>query len=126
MIVKICCKCKRELPIDNFCKDNSQRDKLSITCKGCQKAYRDKPKVKQARAKYKKIYRSKNKDKIKEFKDQWDIDNRYKIKQYIEDNKDRKKIRDKLYKLENKLKISRYNKKYRKKNQIKIKSNKMP
>lgn len=34
---KICSKCKRELPIEMFNKDNSRSDKLSMCCKDCTK-----------------------------------------------------------------------------------------
>ncbi len=107
METKICYKCKKELPIDNFYKDNSQKDKLGVICKRCIKDYQEKNKDKirtrekstDKKNKYMKIYRSEHKDKIKELKKSW-----------YEKNKDRKIIRDKKYKAENKDKITEYQK----------------
>lgn len=36
---KVCSKCKRELPIEMFCKDKSKSDVLNIYCKQCLKEY---------------------------------------------------------------------------------------
>lgn len=36
---KVCSKCKRELPISEFCKDKSRVDGLQNYCKGCNKKY---------------------------------------------------------------------------------------
>lgn len=102
METKICCKCKRELPIDNFYKDNSRRDKLGLTCKWCIKKYQEKNKdrIKASekdnvkKAKYMKIYRLEHKAIIKEQINNWKKKNKDKIKQYKEKMKEKRKKLD--------------------------------
>jgi len=41
MKIKICSKCKEELPITEFHTDRNTKDRLCYTCKSCQKIYKE-------------------------------------------------------------------------------------
>lgn len=98
---KVCSKCKRELPLDAFAKNKSEKDGLQKRCTECRKedyrqnrekilernkAYRQNNKEKCAEADRK--YREKNKDRIHERQKIWRQNNkeklREKMKQYNE------------------------------------------
>ncbi len=95
--VKICPKCKRELPFNSkyFGSRKDRNMGLHYQCKDCLK-------------KYKKQYKKDNKDKIKE-----------KNKKYREKNKEKIKIKNKEYNQKNKIKINEYQKQWRKENREK-------
>lgn len=108
---KKCTGCKIEKEISLFSIDNRAKDKLQIRCKDCQ-------------IKYKKEYRSKNKEKIKLSGQIYRELNKEKEKKrhaiYRENNKEKERIRHKKYVEENKEKIAIKNKKYYKKAKIKL------
>lgn len=62
----MCYKCKRELPITEFCKDRSKKDGLSPECRECS-------------SKRSKDYRERNKEKLKEKYLKYYSENREKI-----------------------------------------------
>lgn len=53
---KICSKCRRELPIEQFNKDSSKSDGLNIQCKDCVAAYRKSPEGKEVSKRARKKY----------------------------------------------------------------------
>lgn len=79
--MKICNRCKRELPEEKFSKDASKKDGLRTICKDCthakQKQYRSENKEKIALAKKK--YVEENKEKISEYKKKYNEENKEKI-----------------------------------------------
>ena len=38
-LTKVCPKCGRELPLSEFCKDKTSKDRLSYWCKSCKREY---------------------------------------------------------------------------------------
>lgn len=74
---KKCCKCERDLPLDQFNKNIKSKDGLRSQCKSC-------------RSESRKIYNQKNKVRIKEHN-----------RKYREANRDRLNERDRLYKSRN-------------------------
>lgn len=64
METKVCSKCGRELPIENFSKSNSTKDGLQYICKECNKKYYNNHTEKMKE--YRKKYNSENKELINE------------------------------------------------------------
>jgi len=122
--MKICTKCKEELPAttEYFHKSNKTKSGIRGDCKKCAKEYNTHNKEKLNN--YFKEYYQENKDKKlkqnKEYRDK----NREEIlkqrKQYRENNKESKAITDKRYYIENKEQILSYHKRYREENKNKI------
>ena len=63
-MLKYCSHCKRELPIEKFGKNRSEKDGFQRWCKECKKAYYEENKVEILSKNLE--YRKKNADKIKE------------------------------------------------------------
>lgn len=97
--MKKCCTCKILKELNEFCKDNKQRDKLNLTCRSCIKISRDKYKHKHIaqkktyreknkghKAEYDLIYREQNKEKIKQHKINWELKNKNNIIHRIKRN----------------------------------------
>jgi hypothetical protein len=103
--MKLCHVCKKEKEKINFSQDKSSKDGLKYKCKECIKNYR-------------KEYNKENKNKNKEY----NIKNKDKIKQikqeYYKNNKETHSIRVKEWQLQNKDKIKNYEKNYKEKNKI--------
>ena len=93
--LKVCGKCKRELPFDCFAQSKSTKDGLYCYCKDC-------------KHKNDKEYTDKNAEYMKEKTKQWQMDNpeRYKemMRQYRDDN--REKIQQ--YREENRERLNQY------------------
>lgn len=98
--IKICCKCHQEKPIGEFYKDKYSKDGFRYECKSCCKLYNEP---------YKKQYRSKNIEKIKQQKRKHYIKNEDKIslyhKQWYIKNKERILLKRKQHYSEHKEKI---------------------
>jgi hypothetical protein len=105
--MKICSKCKRELPIDNFYKDCSTKDGLRHRCKECIK--NDNQASNYARQKK---WKAKNKEHIKR-----------QTKEYKLKNKEEIKTKSKLYYLKNKEACYQRTAKWRKNNIEKVREN---
>jgi len=107
---KVCTKCKNELEITMFSKDNKTKDKLCKQCKICQKEYREKNKEKISND-YKK-YREKNREKLIEYNRKYYKNNTNKCrelsKRYKENNKEYYIIYGRQYHMENKEKLNEY------------------
>ena len=148
MEVKICTKCKVELPIDEFHKLKRGKYGVRSICKECRKKYNGENKNKQDE--YLRSYREKNKDTIsKKKKEYYEVNkdkivkthkayrkltqydekyykqNKYNIDarhiKYYQENKEILAEKTKIYCLKNKDKISECKKKYRSENLKKIK-----
>lgn len=115
--MKICTKCKKELPLDSF--SNSKRNKSGkrSACKECSnidnKIYADKNKHK--KSKYSKEYRKENYNECLKKEKESRHRNKENIKicnrKYRENNKEEEKQRHRKYQKENKEKLSEYHKK---------------
>ena len=98
--MKMCSKCKKELPMTSeyYHKNKAKKDGLASECRECVSKYRKANKHKQ------KEYREKNKEKRKE---------------WLEKNKERRSIKQREYckkwRAKNKERIKEYNKKYKEK-----------
>lgn len=100
---KICYKCRRELPISEFCKDRSKKDGFSPECRECA-------------AKRSKSYRERNKEKLKEKYQKYYAENRDKIlernRKWARENPEKEKAGRKKRYEKNKEHISRRTKEY--------------
>lgn len=104
--MKICGRCKRELPLDMFHKNRSRKDGLSWHCKDCSKeitfARKDKiNKYNEEHRKEKSIYNKRYNDRHKEERAE-------KQRQYRKENKEK----EKEYKIKNKERMAAYHKQY--------------
>lgn len=70
-ITKFCKRCSTEKQIDEFFRDKSKKDGLTIYCKKCHTKICVETRDKSKNNKRAKIYRDKNKDKIKEINKIW-------------------------------------------------------
>lgn len=100
-MMKICRKCGRELPLNEFYKHPAMADGYFNVCKRCKNEYH-------------KEYCKKNKEKIIEYTKQYYEENKKYFKQYYEKNKDFLKENQKKYKKENKEHKKEYMKLFRK------------
>jgi hypothetical protein len=142
--IKICNRCKRELPIGEYYKDKSRCDGLQSACKSCfsemGREYRQKNKEKIAEknreyyqqnkektAEVKREYYQQNKEKIAERGRKYYQQNKEKIaeknREYYQENKEKKrkyyqehKEKKRKYYQENKEKIAERYREYRQKN----------
>ena len=95
MEIKICTKCKRELPLDMFQKDRTKRDGLACRCKECKAEYARQYVIdhREERRAYKKKYWQENKhrlaDERKKYRDAHKEDMRIYHKKHYEENKER-------------------------------------
>lgn len=117
--MKTCSICKTEKNEFDFNKDKSTVDKLTRSCKDCQKEYREKNKDrirkynednKESKYEYNKKYRIKNKSEIVSYR-----------KTHRKSNKKRLNEKSKKYREDNRDYIKEYNKEYREKNKDKFK-----
>ena len=104
--MKKCGRCKRELPLDMFYKNRSEKDGLSWHCKDCSKeiAFARKDKIKKYNEEHRKeksIYNKRYNDKHREERAE-------KQRQYRKDNKEK----EKEYKAKNKERMATYHKQY--------------
>jgi hypothetical protein len=83
--MKICCKCKRELPYECFSKNKNEKDGYHRECKEDVKAYQlaNKEHLKFYQQKYQSVYRTENYDKLMEYDAEWRKNNRDKVKSYV-------------------------------------------
>ena len=90
-MTKICSKCGVEKDVEEFHKDNLNKDGLHSDCKLCRKKYREnnKDKLKQ--------YYIDNKEKIIQYQKQYRENNKDKLKQYQKQHKERILERRKKY-----------------------------
>lgn len=109
--LKKCNKCLLELELVNFCKNNSTKDRLSNTCKSCQKDIHKK-------------YRETNRDNLKLKKSEYYQKNRKKIlkksKNYYNENKEQILTNSKEFSKARKERKKEYNKSYREKNKHRL------
>ena len=96
---KYCSHCKRELPIEKFGKNRSEKDGLQRWCKECKKSYYEENKVEILSKNLE--YQKENADKIKE-----------QSKAYRNANKQKKAEQDRIYRETHKEHLSAYFKKY--------------
>lgn len=106
MEMKKCGRCKRELPLDMFYKNKSEKDGLSWHCKDCSKeiAFARKDKIKKYNEEHRKeksIYNKRYNDKHREERAE-------KQRQYRKENKEK----EKEYKAKNKERMATYHKQY--------------
>jgi len=100
-MIKICRKCKKEKPINEFYKHKGMTDGYLNICKKC---------VLKRVKKYSEI----NRDKIKEYRKKWQMENKNKIKEYRENNPDKIKLwKDRDYQKHKEIYIKRANKYYK-------------
>jgi hypothetical protein len=116
--IKICCKCRRELPIGEYYKNKSRCDGLQKVCKSCfseknRKYYQEN---KERLAEKGRKYRQKNKEKIAEKGRKYYQQNKEKRKEYRRKNKEKIAEKDRKYYQQNKEKY----REYRQKNKEKI------
>ena len=133
--LKVCNKCGRELPVEQFSKRKRSKDGLQNTCKECVSQYQQENKekiqqqkqqyyqeTKEERLQYMQQYRQENKEEIAEQRKQYyqkhKEEKRQYNKQYYQENKEEilqyAKQYGKQYYQENKEKIAQYNKKWQK------------
>lgn len=93
--IRICSKCKRELALDMFTKDCTNKFGLSTLCKDCQKQQRKdrKPKIEQ--------WVEDNQKRIKEYNKQYSKEHVEKKRAYNQANKEHFKQKRKEYEQEN-------------------------
>lgn len=106
--MKICGRCKRELPLDMFHKNRSRKDGLSWHCKDCSKeiTFARKDKIK----KYNEEHRKEKSIYNKRYNDRHREERIEKQRQYRKENKEK----EKEYKDKNKEKMATYHKQYQK------------
>ena len=102
---KICSKCQKSLPINNFFKNKSKKDGYNNYCKLCQKIYSrqyrevNKESIREKRSVYKKEYYKKNKEKEKKRGKDFRKKNKEKLnaksRQYYKENRDEIREKDK-------------------------------
>lgn len=73
--IKVCFKCGRELPVEQFSKNKTRKDGLDTKCKECAKQYMQQ-------------YYEENKEKIIQHNTQYQQEHKEKLKQYYEKNKE--------------------------------------
>jgi alpha-galactosidase/6-phospho-beta-glucosidase family protein len=83
--MKTCRRCKKDLPLTEFYKDKSSKDKLTRECKQCSYERR-------------KDYVSRNREKVRATKKKWDLENSKHIKEYRKKMYPKIKDRQKAYK----------------------------
>lgn len=111
---KVCTKCKRGLPLDNFHKNKNSKDGLCCWCKDCTKASYEKNREK--RLQYQKDYKKSDEERFREQQKRWKSQNKEKVSRqrriYEEENKEVLSEYRKRYFLKNREKILSYNCQY--------------
>ena len=106
--IRICSKCKKELPLDMFTKDSTKKYGLSALCKECQREQRKqrKPKIDQ--------WLEENKEYIKEYHKQYSQEHAEEKRAYNQSNKEYFKQKRKEYEKQNIDKVREQRRRYRK------------
>ena len=106
--IRVCSRCKKELPLDMFTKDRTNKLGLSTLCKECQKQQRKdrKPKIDK--------WFDENHERVKEYQKQYSIDNAEEKRRYNRENKEYFKEKRKEYEEQNIDKVKEQRKRYRK------------
>lgn len=105
--MKVCTKCEREQPYENFSKRSMVPDGLQSQCKSCDKELREKTKEK--RKKYNREYYQRNRSEFLR-----------RAKEYRDNNKEIIAIKHRQYVQENKERLEKYHAEYREKNRKEI------
>ena len=115
---KICHKCGKEQPIENFVRNKNSKDGYHTQCKACYREYnnRNKVKISEYMKEYHKVHKEEIKAKQKEQR-------RAYSKSYREKNKEKESARVKKWKERNKDSVLAYHKEYNKNYYIKHKIN---
>lgn len=105
--IRICSKCKKELTLDMFTKDRTNKFGLSTLCKDCQKEQRKerKPKID--------AWFEKNQEHTKEYRKQYSKEHAEEKKAYNQQNKEYFKQKRKEYEEQNIDKVREQRKRYR-------------
>lgn len=106
--IRVCSRCKRELPLDMFTKDCTNKFGLSNLCKECQKQQRKqrKPKIDQ--------WFEENQERVKERQKQYSQEHAEEKRAYNQANKEYFKQKRKEYEKQNIDKVREQRKRYRK------------
>ena len=106
--IRICSKCKKELPLDMFAKDSTKKYGLSALCKDCQKEQRKqrKPKIDQ--------WFEETQERVKEQRKQYSQEHAEEKRAYNQANKEYFKQKRKEYEKQNIEKVREQRKRYRK------------
>lgn len=106
--IRVCSRCKRELPLDMFTKDCTNKFGLSNLCKECQKQQR-----KQRKPKIDKWFEE-NQERVKEQRKQYSKEHAEEKREYNRTNKEHLMKKRKEYEQENTEKVRKQRKRYRK------------
>ena len=93
--LKVCSKCGRVLPVEQFSKLKRSKDGLQSTCKECAQHYdkkyqqENKEKLQQYQQKYQPKYKQENKEKLQQYQQEYRQENKEKILQYYQENKEK-------------------------------------
>lgn len=104
---KVCTKCGKEKPLEEFSRDNRTTDGFVCHCKECIKDYKhqwynnNKEIKKEHDKEVRQLYKTINKDKIKQQSKEYHKKNKDKSKSYYQTNKDHIKLRQKQYRKDN-------------------------
>lgn len=106
--IRVCSRCKRELPLSMFTKDCTNKFGLSTLCKECQKQQRKdrKPKIDK--------WFEENQEHIKEYNKQYSQEHAEEKRAYNQTNKEYFKQKRKEYEEQNIDKVRKQRRKYRK------------
>lgn len=106
--IRVCSKCKRELPVSMFTKDCTNKFGLSTLCKECQKQQRKdrKPQIDK--------WLEKNQEQVKEWRKQYSRERSEEKRAYNQANKEHFKQKRKEYEQQNISKVQEQRKRYRK------------
>lgn len=147
-MLKYCSHCKRELPIEKFGKNRSEKDGFQRWCKACKKSYYEENKAeilsknleyrkanadkikeqskayrnsnKQKKAEQDRIYRETHKEYLSAYFKKYREEHKEERKKYSEENKEKKKEYNKRYYEEHKEERIKYSEKYRAENKEKV------
>jgi hypothetical protein len=117
--MKTCCKCKVQLPLEQFVKNTNSKDGHHSTCKACIKEYQDsvREKLKEYQREYQAVYQKENKEALEAYKTKWRQENIDKVRVYAKKSMSRPeaKAKQRAY-------MKEYNKLWRKNNPEKWKA----
>ena len=122
--MKICTKCKKNKPLDDYYNHVGFKDGKTYECKSCTNIGHKKYNIKnrQRISNHKKEYNIENKQKLQEYNKDYYIKNKEKAKEYHIENRQRILENQKNYYIENKQKRQEYDKKYYLENKEKIRN----
>lgn len=106
--IRICSKCKKELPLDMFTKDSTNKSGFSSSCKECQKQLRKERKLKIDK------WFADNQEHVKEYHKKYSKEHAKEKSEYNKANKEYFKQKRKEYEQQNIDKIRDQRKRYRK------------